>query len=195
MREGGRGELILSEVSPVITLGKRAGEGSLVLPRKEYQRMGIEILQVNRGGLATYHGPGQWVAFLVESLEQLTGDRKGVRRAVDGLLNAALKTVIDFGVSAEIGTKEKVGVWSKKGKIASVGIAIENSVLLHGICLNCYATPKSFYGIRPCGLECVPDYLIDPNEKSPPSLNTVFEVIGEGLVGALVEEFPVISSP
>ncbi|MGZ3689481.1 MAG: lipoyl protein ligase domain-containing protein, partial [Bdellovibrionota bacterium] len=92
VHEGGPGALLLSELAPVITLGRRAEEArELRLSREVLTRRGIEVLKTARGGLATWHGPGQWVIFAVDRLDRLTGDRRGVRLAVQGLLSAALR--------------------------------------------------------------------------------------------------------
>jgi lipoate-protein ligase B len=157
--EGGPGALILSEVSPVITVGRRTPENDLLLDDSTLKKAGIERVTTDRGGLATYHGPGQWVLFPVDRLDRLTGDSRGVRRAVDVLLQIALDVATQFGVKAEIRQEAELGVWSPRGKIAAVGIHIEGRILLHGMSLNVFRTPQSFVGLRPCGLEPAVDFL------------------------------------
>ena len=155
------GALLLSEVAPVITLGRRASRTELLLPEGILHERGIEVLQTDRGGLATYHGPGQWVLFAVDRLERLTGDTRGVRRAVEGLLGIARRVAQTYDPKAEIRGGAETGVWSPSGKLASVGVHIEKGVLLHGLSLNCFRTETSFLGIRPCGLDAVADYLFN----------------------------------
>jgi lipoyl(octanoyl) transferase len=123
-------------------------------------------MRTDRGGLATYHGPGQWVLFPVDLLERLTGDSRGVRQAVDALLEAALAVARICEPRCEIRCDKATGVWSPRGKIASVGIHIEQRVLLHGVSLNGFRTPLSFFGLRPCGLDAQADFLLDPASAS-----------------------------
>lgn len=168
VREGGPGAILLSELAPVITLGKRAlPEKELRLSPAALSHLGIGIYPTDRGGFATYHGPGQWVLFIVDSLERLTGDRRGVRRAVEGLLQVAHRAGSRLVPQLRIREGRETGVWSQRGKVASVGIHIERGVLLHGLSVNGFATPTSFVGLRPCGLDgVVPDYLIQSDTSS-----------------------------
>jgi lipoate-protein ligase B len=165
-RLGGPGALILSELAPVITLGKRSDAHELLVSREELERRGIEVLRTLRGGLATYHGPGQWVLFAVDLLERLTGDSRGVRRAVETLLDIARTVGLEHDPSIEIRGGAETGVWSRRGKIASVGVQVENRVLLHGLSVNGFKTATSFYGIKPCGLDAQADYLLREEGES-----------------------------
>jgi lipoyl(octanoyl) transferase len=162
--KGEQGKLLLSELSPVITLGRRASERELLHPDLR-GKLGIETYRTNRGGLATYHGPGQWVVFPVDSLERLTGDRKGVKSMVHLLLQAALSVAKVYEPQAQIRCGAELGVWSPQGKVASVGISIYRRILLHGLAINGFKTPASFVGLRPCGLEAPVGYLLNgPND-------------------------------
>ena len=117
------------------------------------------------GGLATYHGPGQWVLFPVDGLEPLTGDRRGVRKAVDLLLGIALRVGQLYASDAHIRSGCEMGVWTSRGKFAAVGIHIEQGVLLHGLAVNGYRTPTSFTGLRPCGLDAPVDFLLESSDE------------------------------
>lgn len=188
VREGKPGVVLLSELAPVITMGKRAGEQELLEPLQSLQDAGISLYSTDRGGLATYHGPGQWVLFVVESLEKLTGNRRGVRTAVNGLLQIAHQVSIQAGVRAEIKEGCHLGLWSPRGKLASVGIHVERGVLLHGLALNVYRTQTSFRGLRPCGLDEPVDFLLQSPDDSK------FEQIGEMILQATAEVFPELGS-
>jgi len=160
---GGKGMVLFSEVAPVITLGRgRVGE-DLLLRHEEYSRMGVEIYETSRGGRATYHGTGQWVVFLVDSLERVTGDRRGVRKLVDGLFSVALEICRAKFPRAEIREDCEAGVWSEPGvggaKLAALGVRIDRGVVQHGFSLNIFQTPTSFMGINPCGLAAPVGYL------------------------------------
>ncbi len=158
---GGRGAILLSEVAPVITVGRRAAPTDLLLPKEVLASEGVEILPTDRGGLATWHGPGQWVLFAVDHLEHLTGDRRGVRKAVEALLGIALEVGRTYDPSAEIRSGAEMGVWTRRGKFAALGVHIEQGVLLHGLSFNGFRAPTSFMGLRPCGLDLPVDYLIE----------------------------------
>lgn len=157
-----QGCVFVSELAPVITLGRRECREDVLLPPEMLATRGISLYPTDRGGRATYHGPGQWVVFVVDRLERLTGDRRGVRRAVEGLLELALELGREaLGPSVEIREGAETGVWTPRGKLASVGVHIQKGVLLHGLAINGYRTPESFFGLRPCGLDARPDFLFD----------------------------------
>ncbi|MCM2322135.1 MAG: hypothetical protein NDJ90_02630 [Oligoflexia bacterium] len=181
VREGGPGALLLSEVAPVITLGRRAGPGELLLGPERLAALGISVYPTDRGGLATYHGPGQWVAFAVDSLERLTGDSRSVRQAVEGLMGTVLEIARETEPKAEIRGGAETGVWTPKGKIGAVGIHVEQGVVLHGLSLNGFRTPTSFVGLRPCGLDAPVDFLL-PDTSG-------FEELGKKLEEKLRDRF------
>lgn len=157
--QGGPGALLLSELAPVITSGRRTPQTDLLMSEAALEKLGISRVETDRGGFATYHGPGQWVLFPVDRLERITGDPRGVRLAVDKLLQVAQRVALARGVETEIRQGAELGVWSKKGKLAAVGIHVEAGILLHGLSLNVFRTPQSFVGLKPCGLEAAVDYL------------------------------------
>lgn len=180
-----RGALLLSEVAPVVTLGRRAVEAEeLAFGQAWLAARGVEVLRTDRGGLATYHGPGQWVLFAVDRLQTLTGDARGVRRAVEGLLEVARRAASAAGVSAvEIRSGAQLGVWTPRGKLASVGVKVERGILLHGLALNGFRTPLSFLGTRPCGLDAPVDFVFpEPDEAG-------FSRLGEILAASACEIF------
>jgi lipoyl(octanoyl) transferase len=152
--QGRSGKFLLSEVAPVITVGRRT-------PEADYLNTQTDVYRVHRGGLATYHGPGQWVLFLVDSLEKLTGDRRGVRKMIARLLQIAKSAAEGRGIAAEIREGAELGVWTARGKFAAVGIHVEKGVVLHGLSINGFQTKESFQNLRPCGLDLPVDYLVE----------------------------------
>ena len=72
--EGAPGALLMSELAPVITSGRRTPKSDLLMTDVALERLGIAHIETDRGGFATYHGPGQWVLFPVDRLDRLTGD-------------------------------------------------------------------------------------------------------------------------
>ena len=161
-RAGAPGRLLLSEVLPVITRGRRAPDTTpLLLPDAQLALQGIEIYPTDRGGFDTYHGPGQWVIFPVDRLEALCGDSRGVRKTVEALLSAALEVGLLYDPTAHIREGAETGAWTSRGKFAAVGVHIERGVLLHGMAINAYRTATSFVGLRPCGLDAPVDFLLE----------------------------------
>lgn len=164
IKESGGAVAICAEVKPTITLGRRfhsdpQGAGVWASP-EILAKQEIEVLPVQRGGKATYHGPGQWILFLVTRLEDLTGSSRGVRSAVDFYLQLAKRVAAKYtGVEFEIRQDAELGLWSGVGKLASVGIEVREGVLLHGMSINVYRTAQSFSGLNPCGLDAIVDFL------------------------------------
>jgi lipoate-protein ligase B len=188
VREGGEGALLLSEVEPVITLGRRAGPSDLLMSVEQLRGRGIEVFPTDRGGLATYHGPGQWVFFCVDRLDRLTGDPRGVRKAVESLLEIAAAAARESRSDVQIRGGLETGVWSRRGKLASIGVHIEDGILLHGLALNAFRTPTSFVGLRPCGLDACADFLWEQADEA------AFGDLGRRLVAAAGEVFSAVDA-
>jgi lipoate-protein ligase B len=106
------------------------------------------------------------VLFVVDRLDRMTGDRRGVRRAVEGLLETGRAVGEQFlGSQVHLKDGAATGIWTRQGKLASVGVHIHRGVLLHGMALNVFRTPQSFLGLRPCGLDAQADFLFsEPDE-------------------------------
>ena len=182
------GAVFLSELAPVITVGRRECSQDLLLPEEALRAQGVELYPTDRGGRATYHGPGQWVVFVVDHLERLTGDRRGVRKAVEALLELACEVGRSFlGSAVEIRSGDQTGVWTPRGKLASVGVQIDRGVLLHGLAINGFKTPQSFLGIRPCGLDAQVDFLLDSTR--PEQASREFEGIPSKLIQGIESRF------
>ena len=155
------GRILISELAPVITLGRRECSQDVLFSEQQLNEVGIELYPTDRGGRATYHGPGQWVVFVVDRLDRMTGDRRGVRKAVEGLLETARTVGREFlGDAVHLKDGAATGVWTSQGKLASVGVQIEAGVLLHGLAINGYRTSQSFLGLKPCGLDAQVDFLL-----------------------------------
>lgn len=188
LARGETGRLLLSEVAPVVTLGARTEPGDWNAATLAAQ--GVATLPVSRGGLATYHGPGQWVLFVVERLDRLTGDARGVRKAVDTLLQSAREVARSYGRDAEIRQAPCTGLWTARGKLASIGVRVSDRVVQHGIALNVHRAGPSFTGIRACGLDAAPDYLF--GETCP---EAAFLEVGNAWVSAVLRGFSRLHAP
>lgn len=131
--------LILVEHDPVVTLGRRGTDDDVLddcLP----------VFRVERGGEATYHGPGQLVGYPILKLP----DRLEVRQLVTDLEEVLILACADFGIRAGHEGPER-GVWVDGKKIASLGLAVQRNVTFHGFALNVTTDLSAFLRIRPCG--------------------------------------------
>ncbi|MBW1934280.1 MAG: lipoyl(octanoyl) transferase LipB [Deltaproteobacteria bacterium] len=143
--------ILLLEHPPVFTLGRRGGLDSLKVPRELLETRGIPVIQVERGGDITYHGPGQLVAYLIVNLRQ-----KNLRvvEFVEALEEVMIRTVASWGIRAERNPLNR-GAWVGMLKIGSIGIAVSRSFTYHGLALNVNADMEPFSWINPCGLHGV----------------------------------------
>jgi lipoate-protein ligase B len=134
--------LVLVEHSPIITVGVQGREGD-VLPE------GIPVVDVERGGKSTYHGPGQLVGY---PIVDLTPRGRDVRRYVRDLEEVVIRALSEVSIPAGRVEGQR-GVWiDARRKIASVGIAVEEWIAFHGVALNVSTDLSVFRSFRPCGL-------------------------------------------
>lgn len=146
------GYLLMLEHPPTITLGYslRGDEGKTEIKARteELAGSGIKVYQVDRGGKATYHGPGQLVGYPVLDLRRF---KLGAKRYIGKLENMLLKLLEEFGVSARI-DEEYPGVWVNNDKVAALGVRIEDRLTTHGFALNVDPELSHFDYIVPCGI-------------------------------------------
>ena len=134
--------LLLLEHPHVITLGRRMRDAEL---RVE----GVPVYRVERGGEATYHGPGQLIGYPIIDLNLA---RMGIKEYVWRIEETLIRSLREFGVEA--GRLEgHPGVWVQGKKIASIGIAVRWWITFHGFALNVHPDLSYFKLIKPCGLE------------------------------------------
>jgi lipoate-protein ligase B len=143
--------LLLLEHEPVLTMGRRSQDSEILAPHSFLREKGISVHRVERGGLITYHGPGQLVGYTLFQLAKL---RITPGELVNGLEEAIIKTLGSFGIA---GNRKECyrGVWVGDEKIASLGIAIRGGVSFHGFALNYNPDLSHFDLIHPCGLHGV----------------------------------------
>ncbi len=145
----GRGEdaLMLLEHPHTYTLGRRGIEEDLVYDEGERTRRDIALYRIDRGGRATYHGPGQLVGYPIVAL----GERYDVLSYLRRLETALIATAADFGVQARR-DEGHTGVWVGRNKIGAIGVKITRGVSMHGFAFNVTTDLSLFEGIVPCGL-------------------------------------------
>jgi len=146
---GGGGELVyLLEHRPVYTIGRLRDRSSL----REPAALPFPVVESNRGGQATYHGPGQLVGYPILDLARRGKDLHGyLRRLEEALIGACA----DFGVAA--GRRDGLtGVWVENRKLASIGVGVRKWISMHGLAINITAESlPPFFAITPCGLDGV----------------------------------------
>jgi lipoate-protein ligase B len=173
--------VLLLEHPPVYTRGRRSVPGELPFGEDYYAAQGIEIVDVDRGGKVTYHGPGQLVAYpivgvtdvmaFVQQLEQVMVDalrEEGVEargRATDG--------------------RDFTGVWVGERKIGSIGLHVSHGVTTHGLSLNVDGDLAPFQWIVPCGLGGVAMTSVQAENGQTDRLDCVRKRVALGLAQAL----------
>jgi lipoyl(octanoyl) transferase len=146
--QGGPDTIVLLEHPPVITLGRRTEPGELHVP----DGAEVEIVETDRGGKSTYHGPGQLVCY---PILDLTRHGQDVKRYCRDLEEALIRTLAPLGIEATR-IDGLTGIWfaSPPRKIASIGIHISKWVTTHGYALNVDLDPAPFTDwITACGIE------------------------------------------
>lgn len=136
-------EIWFLEHPPVFTLGMNASRAHLLAPGD------IPVVQIDRGGQVTYHGPGQLVVYALVDLRRAG---LGVRDLVTALERSVIEYVAQFGIVAE-SRREAPGVYVDGKKLASLGIRIRRGASYHGIALNVSLDAEPFTRINPCGYE------------------------------------------
>jgi lipoate-protein ligase B len=146
----GKGEdaLLLLEHPHVFTMGKAASASDLLWGEPELRRREVDVVWSDRGGEATYHGPGQLVGYPVVDL-----DHVGVTipRYIELLERSLIDYLAGLGIDSEPGDPGLTGVWHKGEKLAAIGIKLNRPVVSHGFALNLTTDLTYFDGIVPCG--------------------------------------------
>ncbi len=142
--------LLFEPIAPVYTLGLRAqtpaGRDSLLQTLAFCRSRGVDILDVERGGLGTLHAPGQLVVFCA-----VPAHRTELRRIVARLLETAAQIAVPLGLEARADLERDVGLWSPRGKLASLGLWHAQGVVRHGMSLNLHVDLSLTPGLVLCG--------------------------------------------
>jgi len=194
---GGTERVLLVEHPPVITLGRRSDRGDSGQPRDvqhlvaspDYlSQLGVELVQSDRGGDITFHGPGQVVAY---PIVRLSDHGLSVGGYVRSLERAVIATLAEFGISARR-DESAVGVWvddptlGTTAKICAIGVRIRRGVSLHGLALNVTTDLSYFNLIVPCGL---PGRPVTSVQKLLGDAAPTIEQVRKRLAGRLIEAF------
>ena len=136
-------EIWFGEHPPVFTLGLNASREHLLAPGD------IPVVQIDRGGQVTYHGPGQLMIYPLLDLRRL---KLGVRDLVMALENAVIAYAAALGLKAS-GSRQAPGVYVDGAKLASIGLRIRRGSCYHGMALNVSLDPEPFERINVCGFK------------------------------------------
>jgi lipoyl(octanoyl) transferase len=143
--------LLLLEHPPVYTRGRRSHPGELTLGEDFYRARGIEVVDTNRGGRVTYHGPGQLVGYPIMGVSDVLEHLRTIERALVAALaqeGIAARSRVDDGA-------DYTGVWVGERKIASLGVHVSRGVSTHGFAVNVDNDLEPFSWVVACGLQDV----------------------------------------
>ncbi|MGW8193709.1 MAG: lipoyl(octanoyl) transferase LipB [Desulforhopalus sp.] len=172
LADRGRPDIFLVvEHPPVFTLGSRGGRESFMVGEDFVRNRGVDIVQTERGGDITYHGPGQLVVYPIVHLRE---SRFTVRGFVDKLEEVMIACSGDFGVEAGRDDRNR-GIWVGNNKIGSVGIRVRHGISFHGLALNVNLDFEHFSWIQPCGLSGVGVTSLARESKTSVDFNEVKE--------------------
>lgn len=137
-------QLLLLEHEPVYTIGRTPDQTSL----RGGSHLRHPVIETNRGGQATYHGPGQLIGYPILDLRQHGQDLHKYLRALEELL---IRVCAEFGVAARR-REGLTGTWVVDRKIASIGVGVRHWISMHGFALNVCGDLAPFEEITPCGI-------------------------------------------
>ena len=198
--------LLLLEHPPTYTRGRRSKPEELPMGVEWYEAQGIEVRDTDRGGLVTYHGPGQLVAYPIVDLKGYGDD---VHKYVRGLERVMIEALGEAGVPAQT-IEGLTGVWTEGDppptlssnparKIGSIGLHVSRGVTTHGLAINVNNNLQPFEWIVPCGIEGVAMTSLAREAKAKQD----FQNFAEALVAkyalvyerALIRRWPQVTQP
>jgi lipoyl(octanoyl) transferase len=137
---------LIVEHEPVITLGRNAKLESLLLSRSALQAKGVDVVEVERGGDVTYHGPGQLVVYPIMKLARF----REIVPLVTAIESSVIAALSEFGISA-VATGEHRGVYVERNAICAIGLSVKQMTTMHGLALNVNTALDYDRLITPCG--------------------------------------------
>ena len=139
--------LVLLEHPHVYTIGRRGTPDDVLWDVETLRARGVDVIEADRGGMVTYHGPGQLVGYPIVDLGP-GADLVGYLRKLE---DAIIATLDAYGLSAGR-DPANTGVWVRGAKVAAIGVRVTRNVTKHGFALNVATDLSYFAGIVPCGL-------------------------------------------
>jgi lipoyl(octanoyl) transferase len=175
--------ILLLEHEPVYTIGRLRDQSSL----RDASALPHPVFETNRGGQATYHGPGQLVGYPILDLNPRGRDLHAHLRSLE---DALIRACAAFGVTADR-REGLTGVWVENRKLASIGVGVRKWISMHGFAIN--ITRQSmppFFAITPCGLDGVSMTCLEAEAGRAISVPEAVEVIGSELREILTPRSP-----
>lgn len=160
-------ELLLLEHDPVYTIGRTPDQSSL----RDATQLPHPLFPINRGGQATYHGPGQLVGYPIIDLRRYVQDLHRYLRWIEDTL---IELLHSLGIQVQT-RSGLTGVWVEDRKIASIGVGVKSWITMHGFALNVSGDLSAFDHITPCGIVNV---IMTSMEKESGRTWTVEQVAG-----------------
>ena len=164
-------ELLLLEHEPVYTIGRTPDQSSL----RGVAHLPHPLFPINRGGQATYHGPGQLIGYPIIDLRQCGQDLHRYLRWIEALL---METLAEVGIAATT-RPGLTGVWIEDRKIASIGVGVRHWITMHGFALNVCGDLAPFDQIVPCGIANVTMTSIEKETGTERSVSEVASRVEE----------------
>ena len=143
--------IILLQHPPTFTFGRRYKEGNLIANKEYYETLGFAVYKTDRGGLATYHGPGQIVGYPIIKISTYTKDYYQYLRMLEEVM---IRTLFDFGIVA-VRNEGYTGIWVNNAKVGFIGVRLTFGYAMHGFSLNVNNDVSPFNHITPCGIQGV----------------------------------------
>ncbi len=173
VQQGIRLETVYFVEHPHVFTAGRSGDAANMLATSDWDGNPINLVEINRGGDVTYHGPGQLVGYPHLDLRRRSRDVHLYLRQIE---EALIQAVAEFGV---VGTRRAgfTGVWTDSGKLASIGVGVRGWVTMHGFALNVNTDLRYFQLINPCGIVDCPVVSLSSLLGRPVEMETVKEAV------------------
>ncbi len=158
LNEEGYTGLLAFETPETITLGRAAESADELLVSPLFlKERGITLLSTDRGGKATWHGPGQLIAFPIADLKKIYNDTRAVKRFTEELLMGLAHACATLGVKSVETRSDYPGIWTSRGKLASIGFTVKDGYVFHGFSINMTKECLAGFGlINACGVANCP---------------------------------------
>ena len=169
-------QLLLLQHPHIITLGTASSRSNVLADESKRRHLGIDLIDVGRGGDVTYHGPGQLVAYPILDLKP---DRKDVHRYLRDLESVLVRTLDEVGIRGEP-VPDLTGVWVDGRKIAAIGVRVSSGwITSHGFALNVSTDLSYFETIVPCGIRDVSITSVSQELGRPVDVTDILETVSE----------------
>ena len=182
--DDGAQAVLLCEHDPVITLGRSADRSHVIAGDAQLATAGVELVQTDRGGDVTYHGPGQLMVYPVVRL------RAGVVALLESIAGALAAVAAELGVDGAAWQRDPAGLWLDGAKLAACGLHVRRGVVVHGWAFDVATPPAMWALIQPCGLSTPVVSLAAARFArglpAPPEVAVVAEIAGPKIVRALI---------